>query len=123
MSLEFVIIPSKKIYEDSADDVEDMMQNNIKHSMIIEVDKNYDDSLNSRINKWKKKEYHVIVIDEDYLESNYLTIRFYDKGSKPEKMKLLNFIDIVSSFEDDEETHDINKTTDESNQEGGCIIM
>ena len=123
MALEFVIIPSKKIYEDSADDVEDMMQNNIKHNMIIEFDKNYDDSLNSRIKKWKKKEYNVIIIDEEYPETNYLTIRFYDKGSKPEKMKLLNFIDIVSSFEDEEEVHDVNKNSDDVNQQGGCIIM
>jgi hypothetical protein len=123
MALEFVIIPSKKIYEDSADDVKDMMQNNIKHSMIIEFDKNYDDSLNSRIKKCKKKEYNIIIIDEEYPETNYLTIRFYDKGSKPEKMKLLNFIDIVSSFEDEEEVHDINKNSEDVNQEGGCIIM
>jgi hypothetical protein len=123
MALEFVIIPSKKNYEDSADDVEGMMKNNIKHNMIIEFDKNYDDSLNSRINKWKKKEYNVIIIDEEYPESNYLTIRFYDKGSKPKKMKLGDFIDIVSSFEDEEEVHDINGKSDDANQEGGCIIM
>ena len=123
MALEFVIIPFKKICEDNIDDVENMMKNNIKHNMIIEFDKNYDDSLNSRIKKWKKKEYNIIIIDEDYPETNYLTIRFYDKGSKPEKIKLLNFIDIVSSFEDEEEVHDINKNSDDVNQEGGCIIM
>ena len=125
MSLEFVIIPSNKIYEDNADDIEAMMRHNIKHSMVIEIDKNYDDSLNSRINKWKKKEYHVINVNEEYSETTYITIRFYDKSSKLERMTLLDFIDIVSSFEDEEEKHNTNNNSDDTNdeEEGGCTIM
>lgn len=122
MSLEFVVIPSNKIYEDNANDVIAMMRHNIKHNMVIETDKNYDDSLNSRINKWKRKEYDVIIIDEDYPETGYIKVRFCDKGSRPEKMTLLEFIDIVSSFEDEDETQNINEKSDDDNQEGGCII-
>jgi len=117
MSLEFVVIPSNKIYEDNANDVIAMMRHNIKHNMVIETDKNYDDSLNSRINKWKRKEYDVIIIDEDYPETGYIKVRFCDKGSRPEKMTLLEFIDIVSSFEDED-----NKLYDENEEEDGCII-
>ena len=117
MSLEFVIIPSKKNHEDGADDIVAMMRHNIKHIMNIEFDKNYDDSLNSRINKWKRKDFHVITVDEEYAENSYIKVRFYDKGSKPEKMTLLDFIDIVSSFEDDD---DKKETADD---ETSCIIM
>jgi hypothetical protein len=40
-------------------------------------------------------------------------------------MSLLEFIDIISSFEveEEEEEHDINETPDDINREGGCAIM
>ena len=122
MSLEFVIIPSKKSYEDNADDVEAMMRHNIKHSMVIDFDKNYDDSLNSRINKWKRKEYDIIIVDEEYAQTNYIKVKFNDKGARMESMTLLDFIDLVSSFEDDDEDKKDEKSYDE-NQDGGCTVM
>ena len=122
MSLEFVIIPSKKTYEDNADDVEAMMRHNIKQSMVIDFDKSYDDSLNSRINKWRRKEYDIIIVDEEYSETNYIKVKFNDKGARMETMTLLDFIDLVSSFEDEDEDKKDEKSYDE-NQDGGCIIM
>lgn len=117
MSLEFVIIPIKQNHEDYADDIVAMMRHNIKHIMHIQYDKFYDKSLSARLSKWKKDECDVITVDGEYAENNTIVVRFSDKGSNPEKMSLLEFIDIVSSFEDDE-----NKSQ-ESTDENTCIIM
>lgn len=133
MAFEFVIIPSKKNYEDNANDVEAMMRHNINHSMVIEFDKNYDNSLNSRINKWKRKEYDIIIVDEEYEETNCIKVKFNDNDMKTETMTLLDFIDLVISFEENDEKnehdekHNDEKHNDEKhndeNQDGGCTLM
>jgi hypothetical protein len=128
MSLEFVIIPSKQSYEDHADDVKAMMRHNIKQSMIIDFDKSYDDSLNSRINKWRRKEYDIIIVDEEYPDTNCIKVKFNDKGTRIETMTLLNFIDLVSSFENNEEQEqeeeeEEEEEQEEANQNGGCSFM
>lgn len=122
MALEFVIIPSKQLYEDYADDIVIMMRNNIKREMDIEIDRDYDKSLSSRINEWTDKEYDVINVDENYGETNTIVVRFSDKGSNPEKMELTEFVDLVSSFEDDD---DKKETADDetADDETSCIIM
>jgi hypothetical protein len=126
MVLEFVIVPYATKYEDYANDIEAMMRHNINAGIVVDFDKNYDESLSSRINKWKKKEYHIITVDEEYAENSYIKVRFYDKGSKTEKMTLLDFIDLVSSFEDDDETKNKSDIKDKSDDDNGplnCIIM
>ena len=120
MSLEFVIIPSSKIYEDYANNVEIIMRQNIKHNVVIDIDEDYDEELDSRINKWSKKEYHIIIVDEEYTKNNILSVIFYDKESTPEKMSILDFVDIISSFEDvklDEDVED-----DDTTENSGCIL-
>lgn len=127
MSLEFAIIPSSKNYEDYANNVENIMRQNIKHNVVIDIDKDYNETLNSRINNWKKKEYHIINLDEEYTENNILSVIFYDDNSKSEKMSILDFVDIIASFEDvnvDEDVEDEDKDNNEEHkiENGGCII-
>ena len=123
MSLDFAIIPSNKIYEENAEDIVTMMKNNIKHSMNIEFDNNYDKMLSTRIGKWKKEEYDIIIVDGNYLEAGYLTVQFSDTGSKPERMSLMEFIDTVVSFEDDDEEKQEKTANNDTDDESGCIIM
>ena len=119
MSLDFVVIPTNKLYEDSANDVVAMMKHNIPHKMNIEFDANYDKLLSTRIGKWKKEEYDIIIVDDNYLESGHLTVQFSDKGSRLEKMSLMEFIDTVASFEDEETEKKSNSSTDDDT---ACII-
>lgn len=121
MVLEFVIIPYSNSYQDGADDIAAMMKHNIKHSIVIDFDKDCNESLSSRMNKWKKKEYNIITVDEEYAENGYIKVRFYDKGSKTEKMTLLDFIDLVISFEDEDNNED--KKADDDDGLFNCVIM
>ena len=124
MSLDFVVIPSNLIYEENAHDVVAMMKHNITHTMNIEFDTNYDKLLSTRIAKWRKEEYDIIIVDGNYIEASYLTVQFCDKGSKLEKMSLMEFIDTVSSFEDDCEGEPEKKRNDSTDDEDAtCVIM
>lgn len=123
MSLDFVVIPSNSIYEENAHDVVAMMKHNIPHSMTIEFDTNYDKLLSTRISKWRKEEYDIIIVDGNYIEASYLTVQFYEKGSRLEKMSLMEFIDTVSSFEDEEEDDVKKRNTSTDEDDATCVIM
>lgn len=120
MSLEFVIIPSKQDYEDYAVDVESLLCRNITHNTHIHFDKDYDKTLNNRISRWEKNDYDIIIVDEDYFDTNTIIVKFSDKGSTSDRMFLADFIELVSSFEDDDNN---DKTNDSEDEENGCVIM
>lgn len=122
MALEFVVISSNKIYEENAHDVVAMMKHNIQHDMKIEFDDNYDKLLSTRIAKWKKEEYDIIVVDGNYVEAGYLTVQFCEKGSRLEKMSLMEFIDTVNSFEDENDTEE-KKSNGSTDDDTNCVIM
>jgi threonyl-tRNA synthetase len=125
MSLEFVIIPASKDLEQVAFDIKSKLTSCSKLPVTVDFDFDYSVSSVNKILKWKKKEYDIIVINEDFLETNRVVVRFSDKGSKQKTMELDEFIDLVASFDDDnddtEKSNDV--VTIEDNSEGGCSIM
>jgi threonyl-tRNA synthetase len=124
MSLEFVIIPVTKDLERAAYDIKSKLISSVKLGVTVDLDLDYSVSYVNKILKWKKKDYDIIVINEDFIETNRVVVRFSDKGSKQKTMELDEFIDLVASFEDDdkkETTDDVNDIED--NSEGGCSIM
>jgi hypothetical protein len=127
MSLEFVIIPISKRIEQNAYDIKSKLVNSSKLSVNVEIDLNYELSTNNKLMKWKKKDYNIIIVDEDFIETNTIVVRFSDKGSKPKLINLDDFIDLVSSFEDEDEdeeqTKQTNKTIIEDSNESNCFIM
>ena len=131
MSLEFAIIPSTSIFITAAYNIETKLKENVKLEMSINIDTNYEQSFISRINKWKKQGFDIITIDNDYDVSKTIVVRFSDKGSRAQSMEVDEFIDLVSSFEDDtpnsvnnnDSTENKNTNTENSDQDGGCIIM
>lgn len=127
MSLEFAIIPITEDYISVAYNIETKLKEIVNLEMIINIDTNYKQSLNSRVNKWKKQDFDIITIDQDYKESNSIFVRLYDKGSRPQIMEIDEFIELVSSFEETPETNNIKtsdkQTNDDSEQDGNCIIM
>jgi hypothetical protein len=114
--------------------------------MTIHIDTDYETLFSARVNKWKKKGYDIISIDEEYDTSNSIIVRFSDKGSRPQMMDVDEFIDLVSSFDDDDDDDDEdengeqedkekdengeqengeqeNGEKDEDNEDNGCIIQ
>ena len=138
-TIEFAIIPMEPTFLSSAYEVQTKLQNNVKINMRITIDTNYESSIVSRINKWRKQEYDIITIDRNYDDSNSIVVRFSDKGSKAQVMNVDEFIEVVASFEDDDKEQKIeakgkndgdnnennNGDNDEDNDEdndGGCIL-
>jgi hypothetical protein len=127
MSLEFVIIPISKRIEQNAYDIKSKLVNSSKLSVNVEIDLNYELSTNNKLMKWKKKDYNIIIVDEDFIETNTIVVRFSDKGSKSKLINLDDFIELVSSFEDEAEDEEQTKQTNEAiiedSNETNCLIM
>ena len=136
MSLEFVIVPLAETYESDAYDIMNLIKQDVSKEIEIEIDTNYNTSLNSRLGKYKKQDKDIITVNNDYLETKSIVIRFSGKGSKPTCMYLQDFIDLISSFEYDNSDDEENKTettkkvpetantdTNEEESSGGCYIM
>jgi threonyl-tRNA synthetase len=139
MSLEFVIIPINKNLQDVALEIKDKLINSIKLSLIVEIDNSYSNSMQNRISRWKKLDYDIITVDQEYIETNVIVIRFSDKGTKPQPMELEEFIDLVSSFQEDNEptknnsnndndtnndnNNNINDTNNDNENNSGCLLM
>jgi hypothetical protein len=131
MSLEFTIIPVTSNFVSFAYDIQIKIKYNVGLDIKTSIDTNYSSPLSTRTNKWRKLSHNVITIDQDYNESHSIVVIFSDKGSRPQVMEVDEFIDLLVSFEDDDEHKDTNtdnnntidtKTSDD-NQDGGCIIM
>jgi hypothetical protein len=101
MSLEFAIIPSSENLQQYAHEIESKLKQIKNMDIDIHIDLNYQDSFNSRTNKWKKKECDIIIINEDFLETKYIHVKFSEKKSKTSVMEIDEFIELISSFEDD----------------------
>lgn len=127
MSLEFVIIPITSDFITTAHDIQNKLKTSIKTKISIQIDTNYDSLTSARIQKWKKHEFNIITIDNDYNEANTISVLFSEKRSRPEVMEVEEFIDLVASFEDKDQ-HNIYHTRDSDdldtdNSNGGCTFM
>jgi hypothetical protein len=120
MSLEFVIVPINKHFEMDAKDMLSKIQNTYKNGdLIIEIDTNYNLTFASRVNKLIVLEKDIIVINSEYKEYNKIAIRFSDKHSKLETMEISDFLEIIHSFEcQDEKEENEEEYTNET-----CIII
>lgn len=115
MSLDFAIIPFDDTFISCANDIKFRLNENNNLQMNVIIDTNYSKPISSRINKWKKEEFDVIIIDQEYTETGVIIARFYDKGSRAQTMTVDEFIDLVHSYDDDDK--------EDEDQNGGCIIL
>jgi hypothetical protein len=132
MSLKFVIIPINFSFINVANDIKSKIQNMVEE---VFIDTNYDLSFTSRIQKRKKENLNIITIDEDYNETKSIVVKYCEKGSRAPSYEVNEFIDLISSFNDDDtdehkdkDKEDENKNTDtnESNsteENNNCVIM
>ena len=111
MSLEFVIIPFNATFEETALTLKSQIEDNIS-SISLSMDTNYVKPYNTRQNKWKQEEYNTIMVNQDYIESNYIHVTI---DAKQEQMTVEEFIDLVSNFEHNDDACD-------SGEEDNCVI-
>ena len=123
MSLKFAIIPINSSFVHVAYDI----KSKIKH--IVEevfIDTNYDLSFTSRIQKRKKEDFNIITIDEDYNETKSIVVKYCEKGSRAHSYEVTEFIDLISSYDNDDEHKDTDKNDDDENKDtnnNDCVIM
>ena len=136
MPLEFAIIPLTPAFLSAARDIQNKLNTHVKLKITITIDTNYETPYNTRINKWKKKYYDIITINND---SNSIVVRFSEKGSKSQVMEVNDFIDLVASFDEKEYDNDLHNSEEDveenteinsevesdklvSNEDGCCIM-
>lgn len=130
MSLKFAIIPINSSFVNVAYDIKSKIKNIVKE---VYIDTNYDLSFTSRIQKQKKNNFNIITIDEDYNETKSIVVKYCEKGSRSHSYEVDEFIDLISSFDNDAEDADDTegtKDTDknkgnstEGNNNNDCVIM
>ncbi len=123
MSLEFVMIPSSKEYENDANDLIEKLKNNITKSVEFEFDNNYHMKLNSRVGRNRKADKDIIIIDNNYTEKDLLTIWFSDKGSKMQKMDVDEFTTLLNEFIDGDNITDNDIVDNTDKTEDTCLLM
>lgn len=132
MSLKFAIIPINSSFVNVAYDIKSKIKNIVKE---VYIDTNYDVSFTSRIQKQKKDNFNIITIDEDYNETKSIVVKYCEKGSRSHSYEVDEFIDLITSFDNenedtDEDTNeDTNKdknksnSTEEGDNNNDCVIM
>lgn len=115
MSLKFAIIPINSSFVNVAYDIKSKIKNIVKE---VYIDTNYDLSFTTRIQKQKKNNFNIITIDEDYNETKSIVVKYCEKGSRSHSYEVDEFIDLISSFDNDAEgTEDTNDDTNEDTNE------
>jgi hypothetical protein len=125
MSLDFAIIPFNENYLAVAKDIETKLTNATKLKLNLVIDDNYDQTFISRMNKWKKMEYDIVGIDQYYEEYNCVVVRFSDKDSKPQNMEINDFIELIASFDDEDDVGEAETKQDAESDDAEefCRIM
>ena len=78
MSIDFVIIPASKELEEYAYKVKSKLEDCIFVVSNFQIDTNFNLNLNSRINKWKKDDFDIIVITPEFIENNNIFTDTYN---------------------------------------------
>jgi hypothetical protein len=97
MIFDFIIIPIDNTYIDVAYYMRYKLEEIYCISHII-IDENYNDSFSSRIDSSRPKQYNIITINQDYQETNTITVIFQHTGFKVETMTIRDFLDLISNY-------------------------
>ena len=110
-TLKFIVIPTKNTYEEYSEEIVSKIKD--IHNCDAELDNNYNETSNTRVNKYKKNNKNVITIGLSEVEHNTIMIHF--NGSRPKTMEYNEFIELLESYDnDDEDDEDEEEETDSS---------
>lgn len=112
--LKFIVIPTKNTYEEYSEEIVSKIKD--VNNCNAELDKNYNETLNSRVNKYKKNNKNIITIGLSEVEHNTIMIHF--NGVRPKTMELDEFLALLDSYdEDDDEEDDEDDSSSSSSDE------
>lgn len=116
MTLKFVVIPTKKMYEDYSVSV--MSKINNINNCEAQLDEEYTESSTVRINQNKKRNKNVIAIGNSEVEHDMILLHFNGKNIRPKSMELDDFISLLESYEceeteEDEDEDDMSNSSDD----------
>jgi hypothetical protein len=115
-TLKFIVIPTKNTYEEYSEEIISKIKN--VNNCNADIDRNYGDVMNARINKYKKNNKNIITIGLSEVEHNTIMIHF--NGVRPKTMELDEFIALLESYDEEDEENeedDSSSSSSESSQE------
>jgi len=108
--LKFIVIPTKNTYEEYSEEIVSKIKD--VNNCNAELDKNYNETLNSRVNKYKKNNKNIITIGLSEVEHDTLMIHF--NGARPKTMECDEFIALLESYDDEDEGEDDSESSSSS---------
>jgi hypothetical protein len=124
MSLEFIVISYNSKCEEYSENIVNSL-NKCKH-LSAKLDTNYNQTITTRQNKYKKDKKDIIIIDEVCLVNNEVIVKYSDKGSKSKRYDKDEFIELLESFEStSEQNYKTNEEKEKKEEENNdsCLIM
>jgi hypothetical protein len=112
-TLKFIVIPTKNNYEEYSEEIISKIKD--VENCNAELDKNYNDTMNTRVNKYKKNNKNIITIGLSEVEHNTIMIHF--NGVRPKTMELDEFIALLESYEEEDDEDDDDSSSSESSQD------
>jgi hypothetical protein len=112
-TLKFVVIPTKNTYEEYSEEIVSKIKD--INNCDAELDNNYNETLNVRVNKYKKNNKNVITIGLSEVEHDTMMIHF--NGSRPKTMECNEFIELLESYDDEEEDDTDGSSSSESSDD------
>jgi hypothetical protein len=114
-TLKFIVIPTKNTYEEYSEEIVSKIKD--VENCSADLDRNYSDTMNSRVNKYKKNNKNIITIGLSEVEHDTIMIHF--NGVRPKTMELDEFIALLESYndEDEDDEEDDSSSSSESSQE------
>jgi hypothetical protein len=110
------------VFNDSAYELQEVLHSKIGRNVCIKIDEEFDTIMQSRINDWLDKEVDIITLGPSYANNKTISVRFNDKGSKPENMLVADFIELVNSFDVEDDTSD-KEDKEEEMEDDWCVIV
>lgn len=116
--LRFIVIPTKNNYEEYSEEIVSKIKD--VENCTAELDNNYSENLNSRVNKYKKNNKNIITIGLSEVEHNTIMIHF--NGVRPKTMELDEFIALLESYEEDNDESETSSSSSEDEDEDDSMF-
>jgi len=111
--LRFIVIPTKNNYEEYSEEIVSKIKD--IEDCTADLDKNYNETLNSRVSKYKKNNKNVITIGLSEVEHNTIMIHF--NGTRPKTMELDEFVALLESYDEEDSENDDSSSSSSSSDD------
>lgn len=111
--LRFIVIPTKNNYEEYSEEIVSKIKD--VEDCTADLDRNYSETLNSRVGKYKKNNKNVITIGLSEVEHNTIMIHF--NGTRPKTMELDEFVALLESYDEEDSENDESSSSSSSDDD------